>query len=225
MAVFGKRSKRDVRERPIDPEELRRSVDEGFLIAKSALTVTVANAIILNALQQNAAFDADRMGDAARDELDRLAVEQRGDAESMRDIRAKAQKQKGRSRHQHDYRRGDDLKLRTREASYTELADRLQDSKSDDAFIDSVVVAARERAWDDIGETVVGRLGWAQRPTADYEIGRDDRLQQMLDEDFAALVAEHGDFAPSASDDAEDDADADADRADESDDAGDAHRA
>ncbi|MGN6406763.1 MAG: hypothetical protein ACTHMH_00340, partial [Curtobacterium sp.] len=31
----------------------------------------------------------------------------------------------------------------------------------------------------------------AQRPADDYEVGRDDRLQQMLDEDFAALLAEH----------------------------------
>lgn len=189
--MFGKRSGRDVRDKTVDPEELRRSVEEGLLIAKSAVTIAVANRIILNALQRDEQFDPAGVAAQTREELDRMASEQTADAERMQEIRAKAQKQKGRSRHQHDYRRGDDLKLRTREATYRELAAELTARKADDAFVDGIVVAARERAWDDIGGTVVGRLGWAQRPTADYEIGRDERLQAMLDEDFAALLAEH----------------------------------
>ena len=189
--MFGKRSGRDVRDKTVDPEELRRSVEEGLLIARSAVTIAVANRIILNALQRDEQFDPAGVAAQTREELDRMASEQTADAERMQEIRAKAQKQKGRSRHQHDYRRGDDLKLRTREATYRELAAELTARKADDAFVDGIVVAARERAWDDIGGTVVGRLGWAQRPTADYEIGRDERLQAMLDEDFAALLAEH----------------------------------
>lgn len=189
MAVFGKRAKSgDIRERPIDPGELRRSVDEGFLIAKFAVTIAVANHIIRNALQQHETFDSEAVAQVTRDELLRMAAEQTDGAERMRDIRATAQKAKGRSKHQHDYRRGDDLKLRTREATYVELAAAMTAGVDDRAFIDGIVIAARERAWDDIGATVVGRLGWAQRPTEGYEIGRDERVQQMLDEDFAALV-------------------------------------
>ncbi|MFZ7089272.1 hypothetical protein [Curtobacterium sp. RRHDQ10] len=190
MAVFGKRLRRDdVREQPVDPDDLRRSVDEGFLIARSAVTIAVANHIIRNALQDHERFDAGRVADAARDELERMAAEQTTEAERMREIRAVAQNAKGRSKHQHDYRRGDDLKLRTREAAYVELAAAMRRSAEDAAFIDTVVIAARERAWNDIGATVVDRLGWAQRPAEGYEIGRDERVQQMLDEDFAALVA------------------------------------
>jgi hypothetical protein len=220
VAVFGKRAKSgDIRERPIDPAELRRSVDEGFLIAKFAVTIAVANHIIRNALQQHETFDADAVAQVTRDELLRMAAEQTEGAERMRDIRAQAQKAKGRSKHQHDYRRGDDLKLRTREATYVELADAMTKGVDDRTFIDGIVIAARERAWDDIGATVVGRLGWAQRPTEGYEIGRDERLQQMLDEDFAALVAEHrGDEQQTPGDDdaeaeaASDPADPDAER-------------
>jgi len=153
-----------------------------------------------------------------------MADEERGDAERMREIRSKSSKQKGRSRHQHDYRRGDDLKLRTREATYEKLAEMLDKRRSDQGFVDGIVLAARARAWDDIGTTVVGRLGWAQRPADDYEVGRDDRLQQMLDEDFAALLAEHpvGSETPAdadepdaadAGDDGTDPADPDATRA------------
>jgi len=191
MALFGRRSKHDVRDRPVSQVELKRAVDEGFLIAKAAVTIAVGNRIITNALRDQGYFDHALIAEVAREELHRMAEEQRGDAERMRDIRSKSSKQKGRSRHQHDYRRGDDLKLRTREATYEKLAEMLDKRREDQGFVDGIVLQARARAWDDIGTTVVGRLGWAQRPADDYEIGRDDRLQQMLDEDFAALLAEH----------------------------------
>lgn len=212
MALFGRR-KHDVRDRPVSQVELKRAVDEGFLIAKAAVTVAVANRIITNALRDQGYFDHAVIADATRQELHRMAEEQRGDAARMRDIRAKSSKQTGRSRHQHDYRRGDDLKLRTREATYEQLAEMLDRRRDDQGFVDGIVLAARARAWDDIGTTVVGRLGWAQRPTEGYEIGRDDRLQQMLDEDFAALLAEHpvgsGPGATAADADEPDDADGD----------------
>ncbi|MDM7884664.1 MULTISPECIES: hypothetical protein [Curtobacterium] len=191
MALFGRRTKHDVRDRPVSQVELKRAVDEGFLIARAAVTVAVANRIITNALRDQGYFDHALIAEATREELHRMAEEQRGDAARMREIRATSSKQKGRSRHQHDYKRGDDLKLRTREATYEQLATMLDRRRDDQGFVDGIVLHARARAWDDIGTTVVGRLGWAQRPADDYEVGRDERLQQMLDEDFATLLAEH----------------------------------
>lgn len=197
MAMFGKRDRNDAQDRPIDPEELRRAVDEGFLIARSAITIAVANRIIMNALQDHATFDAEAVAETAREELARMAAEQVADAERMRELRAMAQKAKGRSKHQHDYKRGDDHRLGMREATFEELARLLEERRGDRAFVDRLVIAARERAWNDIGGTVVGRLGWAARPADDYDIGREERIQQLLDEDFAALVDEYG--APTSS--------------------------
>ncbi|ROP63402.1 hypothetical protein [Curtobacterium sp. ZW137] len=204
MALFGRRGK-DSTERPISQVELKRAVDEGFLISKAAVVIAVANRIITNSLRDQGFFDHAVAAEATREELHRMAEEQRGDAQRMREIRSKAIKQKGRSKHQHDYRRGDDVKLRTREAQYEQLATMLDRRRDDQGFVDGIVLAARARAWDDIGTTVVGRLGWAQRPTEGYEIGRDDRVQQMLDEDFAALRAEHPvGSGPSAIEDTDD---------------------
>ncbi|ROS77667.1 hypothetical protein EDF24_0426 [Curtobacterium sp. PhB130] len=204
MALFGRRGK-DSTERPISQVELKRAVDEGFLISKAAVVIAVANRIITNSLRDQGFFDHAVAAEATREELHRMAEEQRGDAQRMREIRSKAIKQKGRSKHQHDYRRGDDVKLRTREAQYEQLATMLDRRRDDQGFVDGIVLAARARAWDDIGTTVVGRLGWAQRPTEGYEIGRDDRVQQMLDEDFAALLAEHPvGSGPSAVEDTDD---------------------
>ncbi|RPE84547.1 hypothetical protein EDF28_0479 [Curtobacterium sp. PhB137] len=216
MALFGRRN-HDVRDRPISQVELKRAVDEGFLIAKAAVTIAVGNRIITNALRDQGYFDHALIAEAAREELHRMAEEQRGDAARMREIRSTSSKSKGRSRHQHDYRRGDDLKLRTREATYEQLATMLDKRRDDQHFVDGIVLAARARAWDDIGTTVVGRLGWAQRPADDYEIGRDDRLQQMLDEDFATLLAEHPVGSTPVDTDEPDDADGDEDGSDPAD--------
>ncbi|MFZ6991824.1 hypothetical protein ACO0E1_08000 [Curtobacterium sp. RRHDQ66] len=225
MALFGRRSKTST-ERPVSQVELRRAVDEGFLISKAAVTIAVANRIITNSLRDQGFFDHAVAAETVREELHRMAEEQRGDAERMREIRSKAIKQKGRSKHQHDYKRGDDLKLRTREATYEELAAMLDRRRDDQVFVDGIVLAARARAWDDIGTTVVGRLGWAQRPAEGYEIGRDDRVQQMLDEDFAALLAEHplGSGPSAVEADADEPTDADTD-GDEGTDAADADTA
>ncbi|WIE57890.1 hypothetical protein [Curtobacterium sp. MCLR17_031] len=216
MALFGRRN-HDVRDRPISQVELKRAVDEGFLIAKAAVTIAVANRIITNALRDQGYFDHALIAEATREELHRMAEEERGDAARMREIRSTSSKQKGRSRHQHDYRRGDDLKLRMREATYEQLAAMLDKRRDDQHFVDGIVLAARARAWDDIGTTVVGRLGWAQRPADDYEIGRDDRLQQMLDEDFAELLAEHPVGSTPVDADEPDDADGDQDESDPAD--------
>lgn len=216
MALFGRR-KPDVRDHPVSQVELRRAVDEGFLIARAAVTIAVANRIITTALRDQGYFDHALVAETVREELHRMAEEQRGDAARMREIRSTSSKQRGRSQHQHDYKRGDDLKLRTREATYEELAARLDARRADQHFVDRIVLAARARAWEDIGTTVVGRLGWAQRPTEDYEVGRDDRVQQLLDEDFAALLAEHPvdvDVAESVDPDEPTDADSDDDGSD-----------
>ena len=146
MALFGRRTKHDVRDRPVSQVERKRAVDEGFLIARAAVTVAVANRIITNALRDQGYFDHALIAEATREELHRMAEEQRGDAARMREIRATSSKQKGRSRHQHDYKRGDDLKLRTREATYEQLATMLDRRRDDQGFVDGIVLHARARA-------------------------------------------------------------------------------
>jgi hypothetical protein len=195
VAVFGGRSKHgDVRERQVDPEDLRRAVDEGMLIVRSAVVIAVANRVIRNALQEHERFDPRAVAETVREELRRFADEQREGAQRMREVRALALTAKGRSRHQHDYKRGDDLRLRTREATYTELAARLDACAEDRSFVDAVLIAARQRAWDDVGATVVGRLDWAARPADDYDVGRDDRLRDLA-ADITSLRERRGDPA------------------------------
>lgn len=183
---------RDDPDRAADPSPLERAVDEGFLIIRAAAVVSVANTVIRRALQEHLPFDDEVATAAARDELRRLEAEQRDGIGRLRSLRRRTHRAYGQSRHQFDYRVDDIDALRLREATHKELAARIARSASDDAFVAALVSAARSRAWDDVGSTVVDRLGWAAAPSPDYDDGRDERIRTLLEVDLAALSAADG---------------------------------
>jgi hypothetical protein len=163
---------------------LERAVDEGLLIVRSALVVAVTNQIIRRALQERLPFDE---AVATRDEIDRLTAEQAAAAVRVRRLRRMTGRSYGQSRHQFDYRPEDVDALKLREAASKGVARALASRRDDDDFVAEVVAAARSRAWDDVGQTVVDRLGWAARPEDDYDDGRDERLRDLVEGDLAAL--------------------------------------
>ncbi len=73
--------------------------DEGFLISKAAVTIAVANRIITNSLRDQGFFDQAVAAETVREELHRMARNSVATPKRMRDIRSKAVKQKGRSKH------------------------------------------------------------------------------------------------------------------------------
>ena len=166
---------------------LERAVDEGLLIVRSALVVSIANQIIVRALHERLPFDESVATAAARAEIGRLAAEQAAAAVRVRRLRRLTGRSYGQSRHQFDYRPEDVDALKLREAASKGVARALAELATDDAFVGGVVSAARSRAWDDVGQTVVDRLGWAARPDADYDEGRDDRLRALLEDDLPSL--------------------------------------
>lgn len=138
---------------------------------RAAAVVAVANTIILRALQEHLPFDDDVATAAARDELARLEAEQREGVARLKTLRRRTHRSYGQSRHQFDYRVDDIDALRLREATHKELAARIAQSAADDGFVATLVAAARARAWDDVGSTVVDRLRWAASPLPDYDEG------------------------------------------------------
>ncbi|WP_157887752.1 hypothetical protein [Frondihabitans sp. PAMC 28766] len=174
---------------PVDPALVEGPVADGLLIARSAASIAVANRIIVRALRENRDFDRGETQDAARDELGNLIAEQQELAERMAETRTKASKSRGRSRHQFDYRREDEQPLAQREAIYREIATRLAALRDDDGYIDDIAMGARDRAWNDIGATIVNRVAAATVvPDRTYDEHRDERLRELLDIDFRALA-------------------------------------
>ncbi len=166
-------------------------MDEGVLIVRAALVVAVTNQIIRRALQEHLPFDEGVATRVTRDEIDRLAAEQTAAAVRVRKLRRMTGRSYGQSRHQFDYRQEDAGALKLREAASKGVARELAARRDDDAFVGGVVADARSRAWDDVGQTVVDRLGWAARPADDYDDGRADRLRDLVEGDLAALRDAH----------------------------------
>jgi hypothetical protein len=174
----------------VDPSLVEGAIADGLLIARSAASIAVANRIIVRALREQKTFDREETRGAVRDELARLTREQRDLAARMVEARTKALKSKGRSRHQFDYRADDNTALASRETIYTTIATRLDALATDAAYVDEIVTAARDRAWNDIGSTIISHVADdVVVPDGDYGSHRDERLQLLLDIDLAALAA------------------------------------
>ena len=186
---FGKTRKAPSEPATPDPVALERAVSEGVLISRAAAVVSVANSIVIRALRDDEHFDHERTRGAVRTILGRLAAEQREQNERIGGERAKALRAKVRSRHQHDYRRGDDDALWFREKTYTAVAERLDDLQSDEGFVDGIVASAVDRAWGDVGAAIVTKVAAVEAVDPAYPDERDQRLRALVDEDIAALVA------------------------------------
>jgi hypothetical protein len=167
---------------------LERSVDEGLLIIRSALVVSATNHVIRRALQEALPFDEAVATQVVRDDMTRLAEQQRAGAARVRRLRRQTGRAYGQSRH------AGALKLR--EATAKALSDELVRRRDDDAFVGGVVDAARSRAWDDVGSTVVDRLGWAASPAPGYDDGREERIRGLVEDDLAALLRSAGAEGP-----------------------------
>lgn len=188
------KSKREAKEpEPIDPSQVEGPVEDGLLIARSAASISVANRIIVSALREDQDFDRDRTREMVRDELGHLADEQADLATRMGTTRTKALKSRGRSRHQFDYRRDDDEQLALRGTISTSISARLDALRGDSAYVDEIVTAARDRAWNDIGATIVSRVRAVVVPDATYGEHRDERLRELLDVDLASLLSGRSD--------------------------------
>jgi hypothetical protein len=164
-------------------------VSDGLLIARSAASIAVANRIIMRALRESRDFDVEEMRGEVRSEIGRLVAEQEELHSRMTTTLTKAVKSKGRSRHQFDYRRDDEEPLAQRVAIYQAIASRLGALRDDDAYVDDIVTAARDRAWNDIGATIMTRVSDATVvPDRTYDEDRDDRIRELLDVDLKGLA-------------------------------------
>ena len=166
--------------RRADPSPLERAVDEGFLIVRASLVVSAANQVIRRALQEHLPFDEEAATRAVREEAARLVDEQLEGMRRLRTVRRRTHRSYGQSQHQFDYRVEDVDALRMREATHKQLARLLGRAARDDAFVAEVVAAARARAWDDVGSTVVDRIGWAAAAAPGYDEGRDERIGGLV---------------------------------------------
>ena len=177
-----------------DPQPLapfEQALDEGLLIARHGVTLAVRNRLIVRALRENKAFDDAAITAIVDEELERAAQEQRENAEGAEFLKEEASRSFGIADHAHDYHRADSVTLARRHRLYTALAESLEASRGDDAFVAGVAERARIEAWNDIGDNVLARVAKGMSSAADepdYHLRRPERIRQLLEQDLASLL-------------------------------------
>jgi histone H3/H4 len=174
----------------LPPATLEELVEDGLLIAESAARMTVKNEVILRALRDRADYRVERAREVAREELRRLAVEERADARRIDEEREAAEDRPGKASHQSDSRAGDIEHLRRRSDALQALADRLIRLSADDEHLDELVEAARQQAWDEVGTSIAERT--AQAWSLADRLGAAERARRMdlVADDLRALAKE-----------------------------------
>lgn len=198
---------------PLAPIE--QVVEEGHLIATSAVRMAVKNRLLVAALRDDREYDPQALTAVARRQFTELASENEDAAVRLeREQRREAKEMEGRRPRR--YLGGRLMVERPEQVRgprvYRLLAQALRETAADEAELLAVVESARDDAWAELGREVEGRLnglgaGAESRasatglpasvtldPTvpvdADYAREREQRMRQLIDVDLAALAAE-----------------------------------
>lgn len=175
MAFFRWRRRANVG-RYVAPEELpappiERIVDEGVLIAITAVRMHVKNEIIVRAIKDDAEYDVVELAEAARDEFESIARQNDGYAAgpvSARHVEV-----------------------------YSALAAELRKAAGDPELVATTVEQAREDAWREISGVVATKLEASRYdPSTDprYQKERAARLRALIKVDLATLEEEMRDI-------------------------------
>jgi len=141
------------------PEAPRpRAVDEGMVIARSALVLSVKNHLIVGTLRHDRSLAELDLPGFTRTRLTGLVREQTGYADRIKAAAEAAATAHGAARHQHDYHAADIMTLAERGRVYRALAATFDRLRDDDEFVDGVVESARADAWAELSAVIAARL-------------------------------------------------------------------
>lgn len=176
---------------PREPLSFETAVSEGFMLAEYAARLRLRNAIIVGALSGDGDYDPLRYLGDARATLATLAAESDAAARRIALELEEAELLSGKAGHAHDYRSGDVVNLKRREAVSRALAMRLRECRESDDYLLGLIERAREEAWQDVSRALEDTLRRSNIPVdADYEQHRAERMRLLVDEDLAELERE-----------------------------------
>lgn len=174
-------------------------VEQGLLVADVAVRMTVKNNIILNALRDYADYNEDEIVEMVRAAIVDVAVERERDANHIRRVREEVKQRGYSSWIDSDYRGSDDRTLRHREAVYDGVAAELRSCAEDASHLEKTAERARQAAWREIADSLKRRASepyYGGGNSAEYAKERDARIEELIAEDIAALLAEREPEAP-----------------------------
>jgi len=176
-----------------EPSEVR-IVEEGLLIALSAVRMAVKNHIIVGALREHLNFDRLAYAETARSELDTLARQNEEYAERVGDLRKDIIKRRWKTELTDD-QKGDLVQLALRRRVHERLAIALDTVSRDTDALQDLVRDAQQDASREIGSALSTKLMQVvDRRDPNYERGRAFRLQTLISVDLADLLNYNNDY-------------------------------
>lgn len=167
---------------------LSRIVDEGLLIALSAVRMAVKNDIIMAGLAEHADYDLARFADTSRRELLRLALENQESAQRVRRQRKDLTSMTWRVDLSQDQLQ-DISQLKLRRRVHRRMATALIEVADDDDRVAEIVRDAQVAASDEVRRAMRSRLIKLAIDPADPEYGRRkaERTDMFVNIDLALL--------------------------------------
>ena len=171
------------------PVSIERSVDEGVIIARAAVTMEVKNYIIVGAIREDRPFDIDEVTNRVRHELLALATENNESANRVQGLAVEVQTKRGAPDNSEGYQTDDHPTLTKRGIIHVLLAAELERLSEDVDFVADIAEGARVRAWAEVGEAIESRLLGSLAKQADqfYEDDKDARIRALFNINFRAL--------------------------------------
>jgi len=163
------------------PGPVERVVDEGMLIADSAVRMAVKNHIIVGVLRDGVAFDTSQVALEAKHEFVTLA-----------DRNAASARQVWRDGEWDDEPQ-DDSDVARHRAIFLGLEAALREAAEDDERISALVTAARDNALAEVVGTMAPR-SYSARNDNDYDTERAERMRLLVAVDLADLEAESSEY-------------------------------
>jgi hypothetical protein len=152
-----------VRSLPTAPRDLSHQIEEGYLVALSALRLSVKNGIILRILRDGAAWDEAESAALARQSIESLAAELRTTAARLADdsvLAAPTARESRSARSKRDAarvrrKRDEAARLAARSRTLRGVVERLDAARDDEEVVRDLALRARD---DTIGELMQARL-------------------------------------------------------------------
>lgn len=184
----------------LDPAAMDRALEDGLLIARSALTMDVKNEIIIGALRDGRPFDAAEAADAVTRELLMLANQNRESARRVEQLAADVLSEQGPAENSEGYQADDHPALANRVVIHDRLSEELERLSEDAEYVAAVAEQARKDAWAEVGDAIQSRLLSAlpKAPDPFYEEDKDARIRALYAINLKALekLARHRGVIP-----------------------------
>lgn len=172
-----------------ESSSVERAVEEGLMIAKTALAMELKNHIIVGAIRYDNNFVESELREFLSGEIDKLAREQSGYADRTDSWATASTSARGPQANVHDYRSDDYGSLTKRGQTYTAMADALKALANDAEFLAVVLASAQSQAWSEIERAIMAKLEGEVRSSTEkgYTRTRRERMRQVREIDLAAL--------------------------------------